>query len=72
MQLGEAMLVEKRLWTTIPDGTASSDRCVALNYDSVGGTTTLKRVDCLGQKKNFVCQVSRNWSASSNLKDVLL
>jgi hypothetical protein len=58
MQLGEWMLVEKQLWTVLPDGKATSERCLALNYDAVAATTTLKQVECLGQKKNFMCQVS--------------
>jgi hypothetical protein len=68
MQLGEAMLVETQLSTTIPDGNVSSERCLALNHDSAGLTTTLKRVDCLGQNKNFICQVSSNWTVSVQIK----
>jgi hypothetical protein len=57
MQFGASMMVDKQLWTTIPDGRPTSERCIALNYDAAAGSTTLKRSECLGQNKNFICQV---------------
>jgi hypothetical protein len=59
-QLGESLLAEKRMWATVPIGELSAERCLALNLDVANGITNLKRANCSGDKKHFVCQVWSN------------
>jgi hypothetical protein len=48
-------LLDTRLWTALPDGNATSQRCLQLTLDAANAT--LERANCTDEKKPFVCQV---------------
>jgi hypothetical protein len=54
--LNDSEVADARYWATPPDGTASTKRCLELNYDASKGAT-LASADCSTDKKSFVCQV---------------
>jgi hypothetical protein len=52
----ESQVADARYWATPPDGSASTKRCLEINYDEAKGAA-LASADCLIDKKSFVCQV---------------
>jgi hypothetical protein len=71
MDLADTM--DARLWAALPDGNASTQRCLELNLDAVAASATLARANCTDQKKPFVCQVahlSNKLSGRLNFKPI--
>jgi hypothetical protein len=54
--LNESEVADARYWVTPPDGSASSKRCLELNYDATKGAA-LASVHCSIDKRSFICQV---------------
>jgi hypothetical protein len=54
--MNESQAADARFWAKPPDGTASAQRCLQLNYDAAAGAT-LATAHCSADKKSFVCQV---------------
>jgi hypothetical protein len=54
----ESQVADARYWVTPPDGTASTKRCLELNYDA-SKDATLASADCSTGKKSFICQVPK-------------
>jgi hypothetical protein len=57
----DSQVADARYWITPPDGSASSKRCLELNYDASKGAT-LASADCSTDKKPFICQVLKHLS----------
>jgi hypothetical protein len=51
-----SQIADAHYWVTPPDGSASTKRCLELNYDASKGAT-LASADCSTDKKSFICQV---------------
>jgi hypothetical protein len=57
----ESQLADASYWATLPNGSASTKRCLELNYDASKGVT-LANADCSLDKKSFICQVGKSIS----------
>jgi hypothetical protein len=53
-----SQIADARYWATPPDGSASTKRCLELNYDASKGAT-LASADCSTNKKTFICEVRK-------------
>lgn len=52
----DSQVADASFWTTIPNSSPSSQRCLELKYDQSAGTK-LAGANCNQDKKSFVCQV---------------
>lgn len=53
----ETQVADPRFWTTVPNGSPSTQRCLELKYDLAARTAKLNSADCMQDKKAVICQV---------------
>jgi hypothetical protein len=68
--LDESQMADTRYWVMPPDGSASTKRCLELNYDAAKGTA-LAIADCSADKKSVICQVSNSYNTNALKKIVV-